>query len=96
VILIIDLIYVCFVSVSKHGTTFVFWKAYPIPLVLSGFVYPPEGYPGTYDKASDIAFGVAAMLYMFVDALFLYVPLINDDTKCVMLENGVKISAIVL
>ncbi|KAK9912778.1 hypothetical protein M0R45_036620 [Rubus argutus] len=39
---------------------------------------------------------ILELIVIFLDALFLYVPLINEDTKCVMLDNRLMIAAIIL
>ncbi|KAK9912786.1 hypothetical protein M0R45_036628 [Rubus argutus] len=44
----------------------------------------------------DLWFGVSAIFYAFLDPLFMYVPFINEETKCVMLDNRLKIAAIIL
>ncbi|XP_062017555.1 cyclic nucleotide-gated ion channel 1-like isoform X2 [Rosa rugosa] len=48
------------------------------------------------NSGHDGIFGVSCMLYLFLDPLFLYAPLINEQTKCVVLDNRVKIAALVL
>ncbi|KAK9912785.1 hypothetical protein M0R45_036627 [Rubus argutus] len=48
------------------------------------------------DDVADFWFGLSAIFFLFLDPLFLYVPLINEDIKCVMLDNKLKIAAIVL
>ncbi|KAL6138723.1 hypothetical protein ACLB2K_064002 [Fragaria x ananassa] len=40
--------------------------------------------------------GGASIIHMLLDPLFLYVPLINEDIKCVMVDNRLKIAALVL
>ncbi|KAK9942875.1 hypothetical protein M0R45_008519 [Rubus argutus] len=48
------------------------------------------------DDFAALAFGLSAIFYMLADPLFLYALLINEETKCVMLDNRLKIAAIVL
>ncbi|KAK9912779.1 hypothetical protein M0R45_036621 [Rubus argutus] len=71
------------------------------------FIFPPVtlGNLGTLDDwddwddwgdMDDLWFGVSAIFYAFLDPLFMYVPFINEETKCVMLDNRLKIAAIIL
>lgn len=39
---------------------------------------------------------LASIIHMLLDPLFLYVPLINEDIKCVTVDNRLKIAALVL
>ncbi|KAL6145985.1 hypothetical protein ACLB2K_056668 [Fragaria x ananassa] len=39
---------------------------------------------------------MASMIHILLDPLFLYVPLINEDIKCVTVDNRLKIAALVL
>jgi hypothetical protein len=99
---IIDLIYVCFVLVSKQRAIpilgVVFGTRNPIAFVLlaiffpSGFRLVGNDIP---DDVADFIFGISAIISVFLDPLFMYVPLINEDTKCVMLDYRLKIAAIV-
>ncbi|PRQ43271.1 hypothetical protein RchiOBHm_Chr3g0466651 [Rosa chinensis] len=41
-----------------------------------------------------LLFAVSSMLYLLLDPLFLYAPLINENTKCLVLDNRVKIAAL--
>lgn len=41
-------------------------------------------------------FAVSSIFQMLLDPLFLYVPIINEDIKCVMLDHRLKIAALVL
>ncbi|KAM5560113.1 hypothetical protein ABKV19_021326 [Rosa sericea] len=48
------------------------------------------------NSGRDGILGVSCMLYLFLDPLFMYAPLIDEDNKCLMLHNRVKIAALVL
>ncbi|XP_004305207.1 PREDICTED: cyclic nucleotide-gated ion channel 1-like [Fragaria vesca subsp. vesca] len=47
------------------------------------------------NSSRDGIFFLSSMLYLLLDVLFLYVPLINEEAKCLTLDKRVKIAALV-
>ncbi|PRQ32954.1 hypothetical protein RchiOBHm_Chr5g0052111 [Rosa chinensis] len=79
----------CFLvrELSKH-------PGVPIVCAIIMVIFPPLQLLD--HSAHDGILGVSCMLYLFLDPLFLYAPLINEQTKCVVFDNRVKIAALVL
>lgn len=48
------------------------------------------------DPRDPDMFAVSSIFHVLLDPLLLYVPLINEDNKCVMVDHRLKIAAIVL
>ncbi|XP_040372147.1 cyclic nucleotide-gated ion channel 1 isoform X2 [Rosa chinensis] len=70
---------------------FVSFIAHIIPVYLCPFIR-------TVDllAAGDVpVVALPSVVYLFLDPLFLYAPLINGDTKCLVLDHRLKITALV-
>ncbi|KAM5560118.1 cyclic nucleotide-gated ion channel 1-like [Rosa sericea] len=77
-------------ELSKHPTSF------GIPLTVCAIimvVFPPLQLLDNSNH-DGLLFAVSSMLYLLLDPLFLYAPLINENTKCLVLDNRVKIAAL--
>lgn len=48
------------------------------------------------DPRDPALFGLSSIFHVLVDPLLLYVPLINEDNKCVMLDHILMIAVLVL
>ncbi|KAK9905198.1 hypothetical protein M0R45_000394 [Rubus argutus] len=82
---------------SEQGGTSISVVLLTISQVIIVCIFPPLVILDDLDGDFVVlVFGVSAIFYMLADPLFLYVPLINEETKCVMLDNRLKIAAIVL
>jgi cyclic nucleotide gated channel len=51
---------------------------------------------GPFIPKWNVIFIVSCVFSVLLDPLFLYIPIINDDIKCVSLDNNLKIAALVL
>lgn len=64
------------------------WMLYIFGILFAILIFP--------DPLDPFVFGISSIFHVLVDPLLLYVPLINEDNKCVMLDQRLKIAALVL
>ncbi|PRQ58948.1 hypothetical protein RchiOBHm_Chr1g0364801 [Rosa chinensis] len=51
---------------------------------------------GPFFQKWNMMLVVSCVLAVLLDPLFLYIPILNDDMKCIGLDSNLKIAAVVL